>query len=51
MIDVVTSRDVVSSDATKGLSVVPTYQPLSAWDDAERKRRNEAWSDDGTPSN
>ena len=51
VIDVVTSRDVVSSDATKGLSVVPTYQPLSAWDDAERKRRNEAWSDDGTPSN
>ena len=41
VIDVVTSRDV-SSDATKGLSVVPDYQPLSAWDDAERRRRGEA---------
>ena len=41
VIDVVTSRDV-SSDATKGLSVVPDYQPLSAWDDAERRRRGGA---------
>ncbi|MDE0712788.1 MAG: thiamine pyrophosphate-binding protein [Rhodospirillales bacterium] len=41
VIDVVTSRDV-SSDATKGLSVVPDYQPLSAWDDAERRRRGSA---------
>ncbi len=39
VIDVVTSQEVVSSDATKGLSIVPDYQPLSAWDQAERRRR------------
>jgi hypothetical protein len=38
VIDVVTSQDAVSSDATKGLGFVPTYQPLAGWDDAERKR-------------
>lgn len=41
VIDVVTSQDAVSSDATKGLGFVPNYQPLTAWDDAERKRRGE----------
>ncbi len=41
VIGAVTSRDI-SSDATKGLSVVPDYPPLSAWDDAERRRRGEA---------
>lgn len=41
VIDVVTSQDAVSSDATKGLGFVPTYQALGAWDDAERKRRGE----------
>ncbi len=41
LIDVVTSQDAVSSDATKGLGFVPEYQPLTAWDDAERKRRGE----------
>lgn len=41
VIDVVTSRDVVSSDAKKGLGFVPNYQALTAWDDAERKRRGE----------
>ncbi len=39
LIDVVTSQTVVSSDAKKGLGFVPDYQPLTAWDDAERKRR------------
>ena len=39
MIDVVTSQTVVSSDAKKGLGFVPDYQPLTAWDDAERRRR------------
>ena len=29
----------VSSDAQKGLGFVPDYQALTAWDDAERKRR------------
>lgn len=39
LIDVVTSRTVVSSDAKKRLGYVPDYQPLTAWDEAERKRR------------
>ena len=39
VIDVVTSREAVSSDAQKGLGFVPDYQALTAWDDAERKRR------------
>jgi len=39
VIDVVTSREAVSSDAKKGLGFVPDYQALTAWDDAERKRR------------
>ncbi|MAM25941.1 MAG: acetolactate synthase [Rhodobacteraceae bacterium] len=39
VIDVVTSQGVSSSDAQKGLGFVPDYQPLTAWDDAERKRR------------
>ena len=41
MIDVVTSQGVASSDAQKGLGFVPDYQALTAWDDAERKRREE----------
>jgi len=39
VIDVVTSQQVVSSDARKGLGFVPDYQALTAWDDAERARR------------
>jgi acetolactate synthase-1/2/3 large subunit len=39
VIDVVTSQDAVSSDAKKGLGYVPDYQALTAWDDAERRRR------------
>jgi acetolactate synthase-1/2/3 large subunit len=39
VVDVVTSRAVVSSDAQKGLGFVPDYQALTAWDDAERRRR------------
>lgn len=39
VIDVITSQAVASSDSRKGLSFVPDYQPLSAWDEAERKRR------------
>ncbi|MCC5985256.1 MAG: thiamine pyrophosphate-binding protein [Rhodobacteraceae bacterium] len=41
LVDVVTSQDVVSSDATKGLGFVPDYQALTAWNDAEVKRRGE----------
>jgi acetolactate synthase-1/2/3 large subunit len=39
LVDVVTSQAVMSSDAQKGLGFVPDYQALTAWDDAERKRR------------
>ena len=42
VVDVVTSQTVVSSDATKGLGFVPEFQPLTAWDDLERKRRGVA---------
>ena len=42
VIDVVTSREAVSSDAMKGLGFVPDYQALTAWDDAERARREPA---------
>jgi acetolactate synthase I/II/III large subunit len=40
LVDVVTSQAVVSSDARKGLGFVPDFQPLTAWDDAEKKRRS-----------
>jgi acetolactate synthase-1/2/3 large subunit len=39
VVDVVTSQYAVSSDAKKGLGYVPEFQPLTAWDDAERRRR------------
>lgn len=42
VIDVVTSQGAVSSDAQKGLGFVPDYQALTAWDDAERRRRGES---------
>ena len=41
LVDVVTSQSAVSSDARKGLGFVPDYQALTAWDDAERRRRGE----------
>ncbi|MGE0846021.1 MAG: thiamine pyrophosphate-binding protein [Flavobacteriaceae bacterium] len=41
LVDVVTSQTAVSSDARKGLGFVPDYQALTAWDDAERRRRGE----------
>ncbi|KAB2919023.1 MAG: thiamine pyrophosphate-binding protein [Hyphomicrobiaceae bacterium] len=39
LVDVVTSQSVVSSDARKGLGFVYDFQALTAWDEAERKRR------------
>jgi acetolactate synthase-1/2/3 large subunit len=39
LIDVVVTRDALSSDAGKGLGWVPDYQALTTWDDAERARR------------
>ena len=41
VVDVVTTQRAVSSDATKGLGFVPDYQPLTAWDDAEKARREQ----------
>lgn len=41
LVDVVTSQSVVSSDAQKGLGFVPDYQALTAWDEAEQRRRKE----------
>ena len=40
LIDVVTTQSVVSSDAQKGLGFVHDFQALTAWDEAERKRRD-----------
>lgn len=40
LLDVVVTRDALSSDAGKGLGWVPDYQALTAWDEAERKRRS-----------
>ena len=42
VLDVVTSQAVVSSDAQKGLGYVPDYQALTAWDEAEQRRRAES---------
>ena len=42
VVDVVTSQTAVSSDARKGLGFVPDYQALTAWDDAEKRRRGQA---------
>jgi acetolactate synthase-1/2/3 large subunit len=39
VLDVVVTRDAVSSDGSKGLAVVPDYQALADWDAAERARR------------
>ncbi|MEP7275187.1 MAG: thiamine pyrophosphate-binding protein [Betaproteobacteria bacterium] len=39
LLDVVVTRDALSSDAGKGLGWVPEYQALTAWDDAEQARR------------
>lgn len=39
VVDVVTSQAAVSSDARKGLGYVPDYQALTAWDEAEQRRR------------
>jgi acetolactate synthase-1/2/3 large subunit len=41
VLDVIVTREAVSSDSGKGLGFVPAYQPLNAWDEAERRRRGE----------
>ncbi len=40
LLDVVVTQYALSSDAGKGLGWVPDYQALTAWDEAERKRRS-----------
>lgn len=45
VVDVVVTRDAVSSDATKGLGFVPDYQALTPWDDAEIRRRTPSSTD------
>ena len=39
LLDVVVTRDALSSDAGKGLGWVPDRQALTAWDEAEQARR------------
>ncbi len=39
LLDVIVSSDAVSSDGKSGLAWVPDLQPLSSWDDAERRWR------------
>ena len=39
LLDVVVTQHAMSSDAGKGLGWVPDYQALTAWDEAERARR------------
>ena len=39
LLDVVVTPEAVSSDAKSGLAWVPDLQPLTAWDEAERKWR------------
>jgi len=39
LLDVVVTRDALSSDAGKGLGWVASYQALTVWDDAEKARR------------
>ncbi len=41
VVDVVVSQQVPSSDGNKGLGFVPDYQALTAWDDAEKVRRQQ----------
>ena len=41
LIDVVLTQDALSSDANKGMGWIHDYQALTAWNDAERRRRGE----------
>ncbi|MBF95733.1 MAG: Acetolactate synthase large subunit IlvG [Alphaproteobacteria bacterium MarineAlpha9_Bin4] len=41
VVDVITSSTMISSDAIKGLGLVPKYQALDIWDDLEKKFREE----------
>lgn len=39
LLDVVVTPEAISADGKSGLAWVPDYQPLAAWDDAERALR------------
>ncbi len=39
LIDVVVTREALSSDAGKGLAFAGDFQALTVWDEAERARR------------
>jgi acetolactate synthase-1/2/3 large subunit len=39
LLDVLVTTDAVSGDAKSGLAWVPDLQPLTTWEDAERKWR------------
>jgi acetolactate synthase-1/2/3 large subunit len=39
LLDVLVTTDAVSGDAKSGLALVPDLQPLTTWEDAERKWR------------
>jgi acetolactate synthase-1/2/3 large subunit len=39
VVDVIVTRDAVSSDGSKGLAIVPDFQALADWDRLERERR------------
>ena len=41
LLDVVVTPEAMSSDGQSGLAWVPDLQPLAAWDDAERRWRQE----------
>ena len=42
LLDVLVTRDAVSPDGASGLPFVPDFQPLTSWDDAERKLRDQS---------
>lgn len=50
LLDVVVTPQAVSSDARSGLAWVPDLQPLSAWDDAERRWRQGQGESGPTPA-
>ena len=42
LVDVLVTRDAVSPDGASGLPFVPDFQPLTSWDDAEQKLRDQS---------
>ena len=42
LVDVLVTRDAVSPDGASGLPFIPDFQPLTSWDDAEQKLRDQS---------